>query len=73
MFSMRVREWYSWHFPELLKLVSQNDAYSRLVLWIGEKERLSDSDKDELAAQVDDDAEMAQSIIDVMFPPLQLN
>lgn len=23
-FSMRVREWYSWHFPELVKIVSEN-------------------------------------------------
>ncbi|KAI7676971.1 Nop-domain-containing protein, partial [Hortaea werneckii] len=23
-FSMRVREWYGWHFPELVKIVSEN-------------------------------------------------
>ncbi|KAL2057812.1 hypothetical protein ABVK25_002196 [Lepraria finkii] len=65
MFSMRVREWYSWHFPELLRIVSENHQYARLALWIGDKERLSDADKDELAAQLNDDAELAQSIIDV--------
>lgn len=64
MFSMRVREWYSWHFPELIRIVSENHQYAKLALWIGDKERLSDADKDELAAQVDDDAEIAQSIID---------
>ena len=65
MFSMRVREWYSWHFPELIRIVSENHQYAKLALWIGDKERLSDADKDELAAQVNDDAEIAQSIIDV--------
>lgn len=29
-FVMRVREWYSWHFPELVKIV--NDNYQVCVL-----------------------------------------
>lgn len=53
------------HFPELIRIVSENHQYAKLALWIGEKERLSDKDRDELAAQVNDDAEIAQSIIDV--------
>ncbi|KAL2045512.1 hypothetical protein N7G274_001940 [Stereocaulon virgatum] len=65
MFSMRVREWYSWHFPELIRIVSENHQYAKLALWIGDKERLSDAHKDELAAQLNDDTELAQSIIDV--------
>ena len=65
MFSMRVREWYSWHFPELIRIVAENHLYAKLALWIGDKERLSDNDKDELAAQVNEDTEIAQSIIDV--------
>ncbi|KAL8951685.1 MAG: hypothetical protein Q9222_002365 [Ikaeria aurantiellina] len=63
-FSMRVREWYSWHFPELIRIVSENHAYARLALFIGDKKRLSDDDLHDLAAQVNDDAEIAQSIID---------
>ncbi|KAL8739219.1 MAG: hypothetical protein Q9181_000110 [Wetmoreana brouardii] len=63
-FSMRVREWYSWHFPELIRMVSENHAYARLALFIGDKKRLSDTDLHDLAAQVNDDAEIAQSIID---------
>ena len=62
---MRVREWYSWHFPELIRIVSENQQYAKLAMWIGEKERLSDNDRDDLAAQVNDDVETAQSIIDV--------
>ncbi|KAL8784443.1 MAG: hypothetical protein Q9213_003966 [Squamulea squamosa] len=64
MFSMRVREWYSWHFPELIRIVSENHVYARLALFIGDKKRLSDSDLHDLAAQVNDNAEVAQSIID---------
>lgn len=28
-FVMRVREWYSWHFPELVKIVNDNYQYAR--------------------------------------------
>ena len=64
-FSMRVREWYSWHFPELIRIVSENQLYARLALFIGDKKRLSDADLNDLAAQVNDDIGIAQSIIDV--------
>ncbi|KAL8732174.1 MAG: hypothetical protein Q9166_002921 [cf. Caloplaca sp. 2 TL-2023] len=64
MFSMRVREWYSWHFPELIRIVSENNIYARLALFIGDKKRLSDDDLHDLAAHVNDDAEVAQNIID---------
>ena len=63
-FSMRVREWYSWHFPELIKIVSENQQYARLALFIGDKKTLSDDRHHELAAVVNDDADIAQSIID---------
>lgn len=45
--------------------MSDNHTYAKLALFIGPKERLSDADLHELAAQINDDAEMAQSIIDV--------
>jgi len=49
----------------LIRIVSENHQYAKLALWIGDKERLSDNDINELAAQVNDDAKIAQSIIDV--------
>jgi nucleolar protein 56 len=63
-FSMRVREWYSWHFPELIRIVSDNHQYARLALFIGDKSRLSDDDLDSVAEQLTDDTQTAQSIID---------
>lgn len=62
-FSMRVREWYSWHFPELFKIVSDNLTYTKLVLFIGDKATLSDDSLHDLAALVDDDEATAKSII----------
>lgn len=41
-FVMRVREWYSWHFPELIKLAADNYQYARLALAIRDKSTLSD-------------------------------
>ena len=63
-FSMRVREWYSWHFPELIKIVSDNHTYARLALFIGDKNTLSDDRLHDIAGVVGDDADIAQSIID---------
>ncbi|KAG2498922.1 hypothetical protein HYH03_003112 [Edaphochlamys debaryana] len=41
-FVMRVREWYSWHFPELVKIVNDNYQYARLALIIKDKSTLSE-------------------------------
>jgi nucleolar protein 56 len=32
--SMRIREWFSWHFPELSKLISDNFVFTRLAYLI---------------------------------------
>jgi hypothetical protein len=34
-FIMRVREWYSWHFPELIKVRGGSRAMNGCVPWIG--------------------------------------
>ena len=36
-FAMRVKEWYSWHFPELCKIVSENQVFVQLVQLIGDR------------------------------------
>lgn len=63
-FSMRVREWYGWHFPELVRIVSDNHTYAKLALAIGDKKGLSDASLHDIAAIVNDDADIAQAIID---------
>mmetsp|Transcript_16464 Transcript_16464/g.35634 ORF Transcript_16464/g.35634 Transcript_16464/m.35634 type:complete len:550 (-) Transcript_16464:128-1777(-) len=39
-FAMRVREWYSWHFPELKDLVKDNYMYARCAAFIKDKKSL---------------------------------
>jgi nucleolar protein 58 len=34
-YAMRLKEWYSWHFPELAKIVTDNITYSQMVNLIG--------------------------------------
>ncbi|EWM24974.1 nucleolar protein expressed [Nannochloropsis gaditana] len=34
-YAMRVREWYGWHFPELVKIVNDNVQYAKLVVRVG--------------------------------------
>ncbi|KAF2798225.1 Nop domain-containing protein [Melanomma pulvis-pyrius CBS 109.77] len=62
-FCMRLRENYGWHFPELSKIVSNNEQYAKAVLAIGDKSRLNEDDLHDLAAVVDDDEGIAQAII----------
>jgi nucleolar protein 58 len=36
-YAMRLKEWYSWHFPELSKIISDNIVYAKCVKLIGDK------------------------------------
>jgi len=63
-FSMRVREWYGWHFPELVRVVSDNQQYAKCALFIGDKKTLSEDSLHDLAAIVDDDETVARAIIE---------
>ncbi|CDR94560.1 nucleolar protein Nop56, putative [Babesia bigemina] len=38
-FAMRVREWYGWHFPELIKIVPDNKIYCQVVQIICRKDK----------------------------------
>ncbi|XP_055346711.1 nucleolar protein 56-like [Paramacrobiotus metropolitanus] len=39
-FTMRIREWYGYHFPELIRIVPDNYLYTQLVSIIGERQTL---------------------------------
>ncbi|KAH6562606.1 hypothetical protein BASA50_002818 [Batrachochytrium salamandrivorans] len=62
-FSMRIREWYGWHFPELVKIISDNFAYAKLVKVIHNKGDLSEDKLDDLEA-VTNDPIKAKQILD---------
>jgi len=30
-FVMRIKEWFSWHFPELAKVITDNETYVKVI------------------------------------------
>ena len=41
-YAMRLREWYSWHFPELSKIITDNATYAQAVVLIGMRTTVKD-------------------------------
>merc|ERR1712150_368864 len=62
-FSMRIREWYSYHFPELIKIVPDNYTFAKCVKLIKNRKELTDDAVDKLEEAVMDSAK-AKAIID---------
>ncbi|EQC30484.1 hypothetical protein SDRG_11801 [Saprolegnia diclina VS20] len=61
-FAMRVREWYSWHFPELVKIVNDNYVYARCASFIKNRNTLSDDSVEALAAITMDEDKATQIV-----------
>jgi len=71
-FAMRVREWYSWHFPELVKIVPDNYIYARAAKLIKNKSRLSESDLKDLE-EITQDEVKAKQILDASRSSMGIN
>jgi nucleolar protein 56 len=71
-FVMRLKEWFSWHFPELGKIVTDNFMFVKVVQYIGKRDFITSAVDDEgRADKIKDkleeiilDEEKAQQIID---------
>lgn len=61
-FAMRTREWYGYHFPELVKLVNDNHLYAKLARSIGRRTTLNDESIPMLEAIVSDTAKATQIV-----------
>merc|ERR1711963_1054809 len=62
-FSMRIREWYSYHFPELVKIVPDNYTFAKCVKVIKNRKELSEETITVLEEVVMDSAK-AKAIVD---------
>ncbi|XP_035794942.1 nucleolar protein 56-like [Anopheles albimanus] len=62
-FSMRIREWYSYHFPELVKIVPDNYLFAKVAHFIKDRKSLTKDSLEGLEELVMD-SEKAQAIID---------
>ena len=56
-------EWYSYHFPELVKIVADNYAYARVAMFIGNR-KLFTEEKVEGLTEILVDSTKAQAIYD---------
>jgi len=62
-FSMRIREWYSYHFPELVKIVNDNYLYAKCANFIKSRKDLTE-DKIEALEEIVMDEGKARAIYD---------
>ncbi|XP_057367702.2 nucleolar protein 56-like [Daphnia carinata] len=62
-FSMRIREWYSYHFPELIKVVPDNYLFAKCAQFIKNRKELSEESLPQLT-EIVNDAGIAQSVLD---------
>jgi len=62
-FAMRIREWYSYHFPELYKVVSDNHQYALCADFIKDRHSLSEASLEGLE-QITMDSSKAQAVLD---------
>ncbi|KAL3617556.1 hypothetical protein CASFOL_037877 [Castilleja foliolosa] len=62
-FSMRVREWYGWHFPELVKIINDNYLYAKVAKYVEDKSQLSEDNLSALTDLVGDE-DKAKEVIE---------
>eukprot|EP00388_Colpodella_angusta_P044327 GDKK01062482.1.p1 GENE.GDKK01062482.1~~GDKK01062482.1.p1 ORF type:complete len:507 (+),score=180.14 GDKK01062482.1:1-1521(+) len=67
-FAMKMREWYGWHFPELAKIVTDNDLYCRCVRVIGNRLNWSEDKKKALLAVVG-----SEEVVDEIMAALKIS
>lgn len=61
IYAMRVKEWYGWHFPELVKILNDNMLYAKCVLKI---QRRNDAKKVDFSDVLEE--EMANSVTEAI-------
>ncbi|CAG9331118.1 unnamed protein product [Blepharisma stoltei] len=52
-YAMRLKEWYSWHFPELARIVTDNVIYAKCVNAIKERQNTSKTNLSEIVTDED--------------------
>mmetsp|Transcript_35312 Transcript_35312/g.92343 ORF Transcript_35312/g.92343 Transcript_35312/m.92343 type:complete len:508 (+) Transcript_35312:174-1697(+) len=62
-FSMRIKEWYGYHFPELTKIVPDNHEYAKVVQFVKRRSSLSDESVEKLE-EILMDSGRAQMVLD---------
>jgi nucleolar protein 56 len=59
---MRLKEWFSWHFPELTKIVNDNAIFAKLTHFIENRDGVTEENRDAIAGIVLDEEKASQII-----------
>ncbi|GBM94074.1 Nucleolar protein 58 [Araneus ventricosus] len=51
---MRLKEWYGWHFPELAKLINDNQLYLKIIVHMGDRENAPTTDFSSFLSEEDE-------------------
>jgi nucleolar protein 56 len=62
-FAMRLKEWFSWHFPELAKIVTDNTIYAKIVSLVEQRDNVNESILESLQ-EITMDEDKAKEIIE---------
>lgn len=62
-FTMRIREWYSWHFPELIKIIPDSYQYIQTVRLVKDKSTVKKEELLEKLSEVVGSEEKAEEVI----------
>uniref|UniRef100_A0AC34QRH5 Nop domain-containing protein n=1 Tax=Panagrolaimus sp. JU765 TaxID=591449 RepID=A0AC34QRH5_9BILA len=62
LFAQRIREWYAYHYPELAKIVPEQDNYIRCASVIGNRQDLDDSRIAQLQEILDSEEKVQQVV-----------
>jgi nucleolar protein 58 len=57
-YAMRLKEWYCWHFPELEKIVTDNEMFAKVVIALGKRTNIANVDLTEIVPE-----EIAEDIV----------
>lgn len=59
---MRVKEWYSWHYPELARLITDNNTYVKMAHLVGNRDT-TEATLEEVET-ICGDADIAEKVLD---------
>merc|ERR1712141_503351 len=72
LFSMRIREWYSYHFPELVKIVNDNYMFAKCVKLLKNRKEMLEDAISKLEEVVMDSAK-AKAVVDASKTPMGMD
>ncbi|CAF0974606.1 unnamed protein product [Didymodactylos carnosus] len=65
-FAMRIREWYGYHFPELIRIIPDNYTYSRVVYLIKNRKEFTHESRESELEEIVKDTGKTHAVFEAM-------